>query len=68
VKALIPTTIPWITLVRCLGATSAMVLVVTSTIPDAFLAKVLLSVVLYFGLLFVLKELTVGELRTQLDL
>jgi O-antigen/teichoic acid export membrane protein len=68
VNETVPTRLPWYTATRCLGATLLMIGVVELLGISSPPVIVVLCVPIYFGLLFVLRELTVGEVRSRLDL
>lgn len=66
VKQLIAAEVPWLTIARCGVATLAMLAATEFVFGDRIVFTVALSVPIYFGLLFLSRELTVAELRTRL--
>ena len=62
VNRIIPTGVPWWTLLRCTGATGLMV-AADAFFPDSIAGTILVAVPFYFTLLFLSRELSVSELR-----
>lgn len=65
VRNIVPFSIPWVTLLRCSVATLAMVSLSRSIPRPGIVVTVVVSVPVYFGILFVLGEITVDEIRTR---
>ena len=65
VEHLLAVTIPWLTVVRCSGATLLMLAAAHFVLDLGLVFSVVVSPPLYFGLLFLSRELTVSELRTR---
>ena len=66
VRKIVPVELPWLTVLRCLGATIAMVALSELVLEASVIVTVIVSVPTYFGLLFVLRELTIDEVRVRL--
>ncbi|MCU4974895.1 flippase [Halobacteria archaeon AArc-m2/3/4] len=67
VHSVIPSRIPFQTIVRCTTATFIMIWAGRTVFPQRLDLLVPLSAVLYFSLLFTMKELTVNELRKRIQ-
>jgi O-antigen/teichoic acid export membrane protein len=66
VNQLVPTALPKLTIVRSSGASFAMLGAASTVFGDRILLTVVFSAPLYFGLLFVSRELTFAELRKRM--
>lgn len=67
VRYLVSTPLPWWTLLRCTGATLVLIWVDAALPSVPWLWTVLLSVPLYFAVLFLSRELSVAELRASVS-
>jgi len=65
VGRLLDTTLPWLTVVRCTGATFLMFVTTYLVFGIGGLLSIVVSPPVYFGLLFLFRELTVSELRMR---
>lgn len=66
VERIVPTAFPVWSVIRCLGATAVMAAAMLLMTPNYLVSTILLSVVIYFGVLFLVRELTVEDIRLAL--
>lgn len=68
IRSRLPSKLPWLTIGRTAGATIVMVVAAETVLPDRMIVIVIGSALLYFGILFSSRELTLDEIRSHLAL